>query len=112
MSEGKQLGQLRPADTNSASIYTPATGIRTKVTSIWVCNVDSSAHAFRLAHDDNGASVSGTQLFYDTPILANETIEWQGEIYMNDPTGNIMVRTDSADDLIFTVYGLEEQVGG
>ena len=38
----KQLGQLRPADTIAASIYSPAASTTTVVKNIIICNIPES----------------------------------------------------------------------
>jgi len=104
----KQLGQLRPADTSAASVYSPAASTSAIVKGIFVCNVDTSAHAFRLFHDDNGTTYDQTTaLFYDVSVAANTTTQVTTVITMNDAAGNLAFRTDSPNNLVCTVYGME-----
>lgn len=105
----KQLGQLAPANTTAASIYSPpdasTTGI---IKTIVICNTTATSAKFRIFFDDNGTSyVAGTALFYDVPIEANSTVEIDTFLAMSDNTGNLAVRTDTADALTFTVFGAE-----
>lgn len=101
----KQLGQLRPADTTAASLYSPA-GETAIIKSIVVCNTTASAAAFRIFLDDNGTTYDQTTaLFYDANINANETVEIDTYWPMNDSTGNLAVRTDTGSALTFTAFG-------
>lgn len=109
--QGLQLGQLTPADTNAASIYSPAAGIVTEITSIVVTNTDGSAHTYRIFHDEDGSTYStATALWYDVSIAANTTVVLEPLAFMADSDGNLAIRTNSANNLTFTVYGKETLV--
>ena len=90
----KVLGQLRPADTNAASLYSPPDNTSTELTKLVICNQTGSAATFRLFLDDNGTTYDQTTaLFYDQPISANLT--WTEDLTgygMVDSTGNLAVR--------------------
>jgi hypothetical protein len=108
---GSQLGQLRPANTTAASVYSPAASIETRVTAITVCNTSGAAATFRIFHDDNGTTYDQTTaLYYDVPIAADDTVTLEVFILMNDATGNLAVRTSVNDALTFTAYGFEKDV--
>lgn len=103
----KQLGQLAPADTNAASIYSPTSGT-TIVKSIIIANVTVTAATFRIFLDDDGTTYAvGTALFYDVAIDAKSTIQLDGFYPMNNTSGNLAVRSGTADALTFTVFGAE-----
>ena len=107
MIQAKQLGQLRPANTTAASIYSP-TGETSVIRSIVICNTTATTAAFRIFHDDDGTTYDQTTaLFYDSPINGNETVEIDTYWPMNNSAGNLAVRTDTASALTFTVYGAE-----
>ncbi|KKL05587.1 hypothetical protein LCGC14_2604560, partial [marine sediment metagenome] len=53
---GKQLGQLRPANTTAASIYSPAAGVIAEIHTIFIANNTNGAIAARLFHDDDGTT--------------------------------------------------------
>lgn len=111
---GTQLGQLRPADTNAASVYSPAADVTTEVTSIVIANTTALAAAFRLFLDDNGTTYDQTTaLYYDHSVAANDSITLPesgvGGWWMADSTGNLAFRTDTANALTITVFGTEEQ---
>jgi len=105
----KQLGQSTPADTNAASIYSPGTNVVTaQITAIVACNTSGSDATYRLFHDNDGTTYStATALFYDEALAANSTEIISVPIFMNDPDGNIAIRSSSANDITFTVYGIE-----
>jgi len=107
----KQLGQLRPANTTAASIYSPATGIRTIITTIIVTNLTAGAVTFRLFHDDDGTTFDETTaLAWDISLAANKDDTTFGSdlrILMQNPAGNIGVRTGTANALNFSIYGFE-----
>ncbi len=110
--QGLQLGQLTPADSNAASIYSPAAGIVTEITSIVVTNTDGSAHTYRIFHDEDGSTYStATALYYDVGIAANTTVVLEPLAFMANEAGNLAVRSNSANNLTFTAYGKETQTG-
>ena len=107
---GSQLGQLRPANTTAASLYSPASG-ETQVTALHISNTSAAAATFRVFHDDDGTTYDETTaLYWDVTVAAGDavTITWDKGLYMNDATGNLAVRTSVADALTFTLYGLEK----
>ena len=106
----KQLGQLRPANTTAATIYSPATDTQTIIKSIVVCNTTAITAYCRIFVDDDGTTYDETTAqAWDVPVVpsvAPLTIEVN--ICMNDSTGNLAVRTDTANALTFTVSGMEK----
>jgi hypothetical protein len=104
----KQLGQLQPANTTAASIYSPASGINSDVKTLVVTNTTAGAVAYRVFHDDDGATYdTSTALFYDVSLSANATDVIPINAAMSDSTGNFAVRTDTNNALTFTLYGAE-----
>ena len=106
----KQLGQLRPGDTNAASLYSPPTGIvSTQVTTLIICNTSSSAATYRVFLDIDGTTYDQTTaLFYDIslPAYTTDSIEPNG-MFMNNSAGNLAVRSGTTSALTFTAYGIE-----
>lgn len=105
----KQLGQLRPADANPASLYTPATGKKGRVTMVNVANTSAAAATYRLFADDDGAVFDeSTALFWDVELGAGKAhvicVDWG----MDDSGGNIGVRSSVASALTFTAFGDKE----
>jgi len=52
----KQLGQLRPADTNAASLYTPGNNVTAIIKAIYVCNTTGNTPSYRIFVDDDGTT--------------------------------------------------------
>lgn len=106
----KQLGQLRPADTNAASIYAPANGVTAVIKNIVVCNTTSSSVTFRIFHDDEGSTYDeSTALVFDCTLLPNETKSFDGFKASATFGGNIGVRSSTGNAINFTLYGAEIQ---
>ena len=104
----KQLGQLRPADTNAASLYSPGASTETIIKTIVVCNQTASAATYRLFHDDDGTTYDeSTALAFDINLGANSTDFVEVNIMANDSTGNVAVRTGTNSAITFTAYGTE-----
>ena len=104
----KQLGQLRPANTTAASLYSPGASTQAIIKNIVVCNQTANNETFRIFHDDNGTTYDETTaLFFDVAIVANTTVSIDSAVLMNDSTGNLAVRTSTASALTFTAYGAE-----
>jgi len=104
----KQLGQLRPANTTAASLYSPAASTTAVIKSIVVCNQTGTAATFRIFVDDNGTTYDETTAHYfDVSLAANSTLQIDTFWAMNDATGNLAVRTGTNDALTFTAYGVE-----
>lgn len=102
----KQLGQLRPADTNAASLYSPGAGEEVTINSLVVSNTSGSAATFRIFLDDNGSTYDETtSLAWDISLPADSIYKHPGVITMNDSTGNLAVRSGTANALTFTAHG-------
>lgn len=108
----KQLGQLKPADTNAASIYSPPVGVTGTVQSIIVTNNTGSVATFRIFLDDDGTTFDeSTALFWDEPIPVGRAIVLKVDLPMSFTAGNLAVRSSVSDALTFTVHGEEKEVG-
>lgn len=104
----QQLGQLRPANTTAASIYSPGTGVTAIIKTIVICETAGTGATARVFVDDDGTTYDeSTALFWDVPIPANSTITLTELIAMDDENGNLAVRTDTANALTFTAFGAE-----
>ena len=100
------LGQLTPANTTAASIFSPDKRDLFTIESIVICNTTGSAATYRLFLDKDGSTYStATALAYDVSLPANSTTIFEVNMYMRDPAGNLAVRTGTADALTFTVFG-------
>ncbi len=103
---GAILGQSRPGDTTAVTIYSPASGEHTKITRIVVCNTSSGTQKFRIFLDNDGTTYDETTaLFWDVTTPTDTTVEIEGDWWMNNASGNLAVRTDSASAFTFTVFG-------
>ena len=101
----EQLGQLRPANTTAASLFSPTSG-EVLVKSVIVANTSGAAATFRLFHDDNGTTYDETTaLAWDVNIPADSVATVELNIMMDDASGNLAVRTNTNDALTFTCYG-------
>lgn len=103
----KVLGQVAPADTNNANIYTAGSGVQAIVSTISVANLTSSAAAFRIAVRPAGASVSNQHwIAYDVPLGANDSVNLTLGITLA-PTDVLTVRSNTANALAFSAFGVE-----
>ena len=115
MITGKQLAQVRPANTTAVSAYSPDADIRTEILHILICNTTGSAATFRLFHDDDGTTYDETTaLYWDNTINANASVsiayeEGQG-LWLINAASNLAVRTGTNNALTFTLYGKEHQL--
>ena len=101
-----QLAQVRVSGTTAVTIFSPSKRDRYTIKSILIANTTASSVDFRLFHDEDGTTYDETTaLFFDIPLSGNCTFLYQGEIFMNDPAGNLAARTDTSLALTFTVYG-------
>lgn len=106
---GSQLGQLRPANTTAASLYSPAASTETRLTQLVITNTSGAAATYRLFIDDDGTTYDETtSIAWDVAIAADTFVIIDLGQYMNDSTGNFAVRTSVADALTFTLSGLEK----
>lgn len=105
----RQLGQLRPANTNPAALYTPRTDIIGVVTCIIIVNTSAGALNFRLFHDADGTTYDQTTtLAWDENINAvtMRILTFDGGIAVPEG-GNLACRSSAANDITFTAYGYE-----
>lgn len=106
----KQLGQLRPSTTDATSIYSPAEGVQTIIKSIVICNTSGSSTSAYIYIDDNGSTYDeNTSILWNTSIPANNLpIVFEVCLCMNNQNGNLAVKTNTANALTFTVFGMEK----
>lgn len=103
-----QLGQLRPADTTAAAVYTKVQDATVWLDQLFICNTTASSADFRVFHDDDGTTYNETTaLFFDEALAANTTRVLDLKMYMSTASGTIGVRTDTNSALTFTLYGEE-----
>lgn len=75
---------------------------------MWIANRTGSAAKIELAHVPQGSSVSeALDLINDHSLAANTYISNEVKIYV--PAGDtIVAKSDSADALVLTLYGIED----
>ncbi len=106
----RELGQLRPANTTAASLFTPSTGQQGIVTTLVIVNVDSSSHDFRIFVDQDGTTYDQTTaLYYDEALAATTTLLLSELSIPVANGGNIAVRSDTGSMFNFTAYGFIEK---
>lgn len=104
----KQLGQLRPANTTAASLYSPGASTTAIIRAIVICNQTASSAKYRIFVDDDGTTFDeSTALFFDVTIGANSTDQIDTFYAMNNSSGALGVRTDTNSALTFTAFGGE-----
>lgn len=113
------LAQATPGNTSAATLYT-ATSL-TMITRLVVCNTGAGACTFRVFHDNDGTTYDDTTaLYYDVSVAAGavyviEALSEYSGIAMNASrspgvsAGTIGIRSNTADDLTFTLYGIVQQ---
>lgn len=104
----KELGQLRPANTTAASLYSPPSNVIGMIEVIIVTNTTSGAIAARVFIDANGTTYDeSTALLFDKSIAANDFLRIEGPFYISNSAGNLAVRTATNSALTFSAYGKE-----
>jgi len=103
----KILGQVAPADTSNADLYTVPEGTQTTVSSLVVCNLTTSTPTFRVAVRPLGATVANEMyIYYDKVTVANDSRFIIIGITLSD-TDIVTVRSSAANQLAFTLFGVE-----
>ncbi len=104
---GVIVAQSRPSDTTTVSVYSPDTGDVMEIIAINVANTSAAAVNYRVFHDEDGTTYDeSTALYFDVSLAANTTDTLEPKIWMRNSSGNLAVRTSSANDLTFTIYGI------
>lgn len=104
----KQLGQLRPANTTAASLYSPAANTQTIIHNIIICNTSGASVKYRLFVDNDGMFYDETTaVAWDITLAADSTDAFEVKITMNNANGNLAVRTSIANAINFTCNGEE-----
>lgn len=103
----KVLGQVAPADTNNANIYTVASGTQAIVSTLSVANLTASAATFRIAVRPSGANVSNQHwIAYDVPLAASDAVNLTLGITLG-ASDVLTVRSSTANALAFSAFGVE-----
>lgn len=108
MTVGRILAQSRPGNTTAVSVHSPLASSYTKITRVIVCNTASTTQKFRIFLDNDGTTYDETTaLFWDITVPTDTTVEIEGDWWIDNSSGNLAVRTDSASAFTFTVFGTE-----
>lgn len=106
------LGQLRPANTTAASIYTLPVKQLTELSHIIVCNTTGTAESFRIFLDADGTTYDQTTaLCYDVPIEVNQMVTIPIIASLVTAGGSLGVRTSTNNALTFTLMGEVTDIG-
>jgi hypothetical protein len=103
----KVLGQVAPADTNNANLYTVGSGKSAIVSTIHIANVTNAAVTARIFVRIAGATAGiGNALAYDVSIAANSLFALSEGITLA-ATDVVSVRSSVGNALTFTAFGSE-----
>jgi hypothetical protein len=102
----KILGQVADASLNDVELYLVPAATEAIVSTIVVCNRDSSAKTFKIAtKDDNSAVSNEDYVAYDTTINGNDTITLTLGVTLE--TGAEISVGASDANVTFQAYGTE-----
>ena len=103
----KVLGQVAPADTNNADLYTVPENTQTTVSSLVACNLTGNTPNLRVAVRPLGASVENEHyIYYGKVMAANDSIFIIIGITLSD--GDVItVKSSAADEISFSLFGVE-----
>jgi hypothetical protein len=105
----KVLGQLAPANTTAATLYTVPSATSTVVSAITVANITTGGTTaqYRIAIRPAGATLANQHyLAYDVNVSANDTVTLVLGITLA-ATDVITVRSSVADTIAFSAFGCE-----
>lgn len=102
----KVLGQSAPSATTNTTLYTVPSATATVVSTITVCNRDTSAGTFRIAIRPAGASIANQHyIAYDAAITANNTTTLTLGITL--ATTDVITVYASSANMSFAAFGSE-----
>jgi len=100
---------LRPANTTAASLYSPIAPVKRWIAkTLRVCNTSGSGATFRIFYSKAGTIYDETTAqFWDHPIAADTTVDITSFMAGASTSGNVGVRTNTANALTFSLFGAE-----
>jgi len=118
LAAGQLLAQSRPTVNTATTLFRAS--LRTEVTRINVCNVDSSVRTFRIFHADTNTSspnyTAPVALYWDMTVPVGGTVELMAQAPYTGITiqkgGNLGIRTDTSSALVFSAYGVVQSTIG
>ena len=101
------LGQVAPAATTLTALYTVPSSTAASISSIIVCNQNSSGTgAFRVSIAVGGAADDPKQyIYYDLPLISNDT--FIATVGISLAAGDIVRVQASSANFSFSVYGVQ-----
>jgi hypothetical protein len=106
--EVKMLGQLRPADTTAAAIYTKAQDSKVWLDQLFICNTTANAPTYQVCIDEDGSTYDETTaLYWNVAHVPNTTVVVDLKAYLDTANGSVGVRTSAGDEITFTLFGEE-----
>ena len=102
----KALGQSNPSATTLTTLYTVPSSTEAVISSIVVCNQDSSSGTYRIAVRPNGAAIAPEHyLVYNASIAANTTVAYTLGVTI-DASDVVSIYASSAS-MSFNAFGSE-----
>jgi hypothetical protein len=102
----KVLGQSAPSATTATTLYTVPSSTSSIVSTITVCNRDTTSGTFRIAIRPAGATLANQHyMVYDSSIAANDTITFTLGITL--ATTDIITIYASSANMSFNAFGSE-----
>ena len=102
----KVLGQSAPSATTATSLYTVPASTSTIVSTLTVCNRDTTSGTFRIAIRPVGAVLANQHyIVYDSAIAANDTVTFTLGITL--ATTDIITIYASSANMSFNAFGSE-----
>ena len=102
----KILGQSSPSATTNTDVYTVGSGKSAVVSSITVCNRDTSAASYRIAVRPSGTAIANSHyVVFGTVIPANDTITLTLGITLS--ATDVITVYSSTTNISFNVFGVE-----
>jgi len=105
------LAQARENSTNAVSVHSSPNGYLDIVETIILCNQSGLGATFRLFFDQDGTTYDETTaLYWDASLPANSslTIEFEKGLYMNNNSGNLAYRSNTANAITISIWGSRE----
>lgn len=102
----KVLGQSAPSATTATTLYTVPSSTEAVISSIVICNRDSSSATFRLAVRPNGATLANEHyIAYDVTVGASDSTVLTLGVTMD--ASDVLTVYASTANLSFSAYGSE-----
>jgi hypothetical protein len=104
----RQLGQLKPANTSAASLFTPGAAKEYRIYSIHITNVGAGSANASVFHDEDGSTYdTTTALMYVFPIAVGEykQLDFPEGLCGYKAASSVGVQSSVANTLTFTCYG-------